>query len=43
MDELKRFRLDGQVALVAGGAGAIGARASAALAGAGADVVIVAT
>jgi len=41
MDELKRFRLDGQVALVAGGAGAIGARASAALAGAGADVVIV--
>jgi gluconate 5-dehydrogenase len=41
MDELQRFRLDGRVALVAGGSGAIGGRASAALAGVGADVAII--
>jgi gluconate 5-dehydrogenase len=37
-DELARFRLDGRVALVAGGAGGIGSRLSVALAGAGARV-----
>lgn len=37
-DEIARFRLDGRVALVAGGAGAIGSRLSIALAGAGAKV-----
>jgi gluconate 5-dehydrogenase len=41
MDELARFRLDGRVALVAGGSGGIGARACEALAGVGADVAIV--
>ena len=41
MDELKRFRLDGRVVLVAGGSGGIGSRACAALAGVGADVAIV--
>jgi gluconate 5-dehydrogenase len=41
MDELARFRLDGRVALVAGGSGGIGARACAALAGVGANVAIV--
>jgi gluconate 5-dehydrogenase len=40
-DELDRFRLDGRVAIVAGGSGGIGARACAALAGVGADVAIV--
>jgi NAD(P)-dependent dehydrogenase (short-subunit alcohol dehydrogenase family) len=40
MDELKRFRLDGRVALVAGGSGGIGIRASSALAGVGAAVAI---
>lgn len=40
-DELRRFRLDGQVAIVGGGSGGIGVRTCAALAGAGADVVIV--
>jgi gluconate 5-dehydrogenase len=40
MDELARFRLDGRVALVAGGSGGIGARACAALAGVGARVAI---
>ena len=37
-DELARFRLDGKVAVVAGGAGAIGSRLSLALARAGAKV-----
>lgn len=41
MSELERFRLDGRVALVAGGSGGIGIRACAALAGVGADVAIV--
>ena len=41
MDELQRFRLDGRVALVSGGSGAIGSSACAALAGVGADVAIV--
>ncbi len=41
MDELKRFRLDGRVAIVAGGSGGIGVRACAALAGVGARVAIV--
>src|SRR3989304_4881571 len=41
MDELSRFRLDGQVALVAGGSGGIGLRISQALAGVGARVAIV--
>jgi len=40
-DELKRFRLDGRVAIVGGGSGGIGVRACAALAGVGADVAIV--
>jgi gluconate 5-dehydrogenase len=40
-DELQRFRLDGQVAIVGGGSGGIGVRACAALAGVGADVAIV--
>ncbi len=39
-DELARFRLDGRVALVAGGAGGIGSRLSVALAGAGAEVAV---
>ena len=41
MDELQRFRLDGRVALVAGGSGGIGLRACAALAAVGARVTIV--
>jgi gluconate 5-dehydrogenase len=41
MDELKRFRLDGRVAMIAGGSGGIGIRASAALAGVGAQVAVV--
>jgi NAD(P)-dependent dehydrogenase (short-subunit alcohol dehydrogenase family) len=41
MDELKRFRLDGRVAMVAGGSGGIGVRACAALAGVGARVAVV--
>jgi NAD(P)-dependent dehydrogenase (short-subunit alcohol dehydrogenase family) len=41
VDELRRFRLDGRVALVAGASGGIGRRASVALAGAGARVVLV--
>jgi NAD(P)-dependent dehydrogenase (short-subunit alcohol dehydrogenase family) len=41
MDELKRFRLDGRVALVAGGSGGIGVRTAAALAGVGARVAVV--
>jgi gluconate 5-dehydrogenase len=40
-DELQRFRLDGQVAIVGGGSGGIGVRTCAALAGVGADVAIV--
>ena len=39
-DELTRFRLDGRVAVVSGGAGGIGKRISLALAGAGAKVVV---
>ncbi len=39
-DELARFRLDGRVAVVSGGAGGIGQRLSRALAGAGARVGI---
>jgi gluconate 5-dehydrogenase len=42
MSELDRFRLDGRVALVAGGSGGIGVRICAALAGVGADVAVVA-
>lgn len=41
MDELRRFRLDGRVALVAGGSGGIGVRLCGALAGVGARVAIV--
>ncbi len=41
MDELQRFRLDGRVAIVAGGSGGIGLRSCAALAGVGARVAIV--
>ena len=41
MDELSRFRLDGRVALVAGGSGGIGVRLCGALAGVGARVAIV--
>jgi gluconate 5-dehydrogenase len=41
MSELDRFRLDGCVALVAGGSGGIGMRVCAALAGVGADVAVV--
>lgn len=41
MDELSRFRLDGRVALVAGGSGGIGVRVCGALAGVGASVAIV--
>jgi NAD(P)-dependent dehydrogenase (short-subunit alcohol dehydrogenase family) len=41
VDELNRFRLDGRVALVAGGSGGIGVRLCAALAGVGAKVGIV--
>ena len=42
MSQLDCFRLDGRVALVAGGGGAIGSALAAAVAGAGADVAIVA-
>jgi gluconate 5-dehydrogenase len=41
MNQLERFRLDGKVAMVAGGSGAIGSALAAALAGAGARVVII--
>lgn len=41
MDELSRFRLDGRVAVVAGGSGGIGTRLCGALAGVGAKVAIV--
>jgi NAD(P)-dependent dehydrogenase (short-subunit alcohol dehydrogenase family) len=41
MDELRRFRLDGRVAIVAGGSGGIGLRACAALAAVGAKVAII--
>jgi NAD(P)-dependent dehydrogenase (short-subunit alcohol dehydrogenase family) len=41
MDELQRFRLDGRVAIVAGGSGGIGLRTCEALAGVGAKVAIV--
>lgn len=41
MDELSRFRLDGRVAMVAGGSGGIGTRLCAAFAGVGASVAIV--
>src|SRR5437870_2350855 len=41
MDELERFRLDGRVAIVAGGSGGIGVRTCAALAGVGARVAVV--
>jgi NAD(P)-dependent dehydrogenase (short-subunit alcohol dehydrogenase family) len=40
-DELERFRLDGRVAVVAGGSGGIGARLCAALAGVGARLVVI--
>ena len=40
-DELMRFRLGGQVALIAGGAGGIGYRAALALASVGAEVMLV--
>ena len=40
MSELDRFRLDGRVALIPGGGGAIGSAMAAALAGAGAKVAI---
>ena len=39
-DELARFRLDGRVAVVSGGTGAIGRRLSLALAGVGAKVAV---
>ena len=41
MNELERFRMDGRVALVAGGSGGIGVRVCAALAGVGARVGII--
>jgi gluconate 5-dehydrogenase len=41
VDELSRFRLDGRVAVVAGGSGGIGMRACEALAGVGAKVAVV--
>jgi NAD(P)-dependent dehydrogenase (short-subunit alcohol dehydrogenase family) len=41
MDELQRFRLDGRVAIVAGGSGGIGLRACEALAAVGANVTII--
>ena len=41
MDELSRYRLDGRVAMVAGGSGGIGVRLCEAFAGVGADVAIV--
>jgi gluconate 5-dehydrogenase len=41
MDELGRFRLDGRVAIVAGGSGGIGVRTCAALAGVGARVAVI--
>jgi NAD(P)-dependent dehydrogenase (short-subunit alcohol dehydrogenase family) len=41
MNELQRFRLDGRVAIVAGGSGGIGVRTCAALAGVGARVAVV--
>jgi gluconate 5-dehydrogenase len=41
MEELSRFRLDGRVALVAGGSGGIGVRLCGAFAGVGARVAIV--
>src|SRR5919204_1153927 len=41
MSELDRFRLDGEVAVVAGGSGGIGARVCGALAGVGADVAVI--
>ena len=40
-DELARFRLDGRVAVVSGGTGAIGTRLALALAGVGAKIAIV--
>jgi NAD(P)-dependent dehydrogenase (short-subunit alcohol dehydrogenase family) len=40
-DELERFRLDGRVAVVAGGSGGIGIRLCAALAGVGARLVVI--
>jgi gluconate 5-dehydrogenase len=41
VDELQRFRLDGRVAVVAGGSGGIGVRTCAALAGVGARVTVI--
>jgi NAD(P)-dependent dehydrogenase (short-subunit alcohol dehydrogenase family) len=41
VNELNRFRLEDRVALVSGGSGGIGIRISAALAGVGAEVVVV--
>jgi gluconate 5-dehydrogenase len=41
MDEFRRFRLDGRVAMVAGGSGGIGLRACEALAAVGANIVVV--
>jgi NAD(P)-dependent dehydrogenase (short-subunit alcohol dehydrogenase family) len=41
VSELDRFRLDGRVALVSGGSGAIGVRTCAALAGVGARIAVV--
>ena len=40
-NELQRFRLDGRVAVVAGGSGGVGVRTCAALAGVGAKVSII--
>jgi gluconate 5-dehydrogenase len=40
LDELARFRLDGRVAIVSGGTGAIGQRVALALAGVGADIAV---